>query len=34
MHTERLTRFGITGIRAEAFDVNEALTRIDRGPVG
>ena len=34
MHTERLTRFGITGIHAEAFDVNEALTRIDRGPVG
>ena len=34
MHTERLAGFGITGIRAETFAVNEALTRIDRGPIG
>jgi hypothetical protein len=33
MHTQRLHGFGITGIRAKAFDVNEGLTAIDRGPV-
>ena len=32
-HTERLRAFGITEVRARCFDVNEALTKIDRGPV-
>lgn len=33
-HEARLTAFGITGIRAMYFDVNEGLTAINRGPVG
>ena len=32
-HSARLGAFGITGIRAMAFDVNEALSRIDRAPL-
>lgn len=32
-HTERLQGFGITGINAKVFDVNDALTRINHGPV-
>ena len=33
MHTKRLESFGVTGIRALFFDVNEALTDTTRGPV-
>jgi hypothetical protein len=33
-HTARLHGFGIGGIRAKLFDVNEPLTAIDRGPLG
>lgn len=33
MHTKRLESFGVTGIRALFFDVNEALTATTRGPV-
>lgn len=33
MHTNRLQGFGVTGIRALFFDVNETLTRITRGPI-
>ena len=32
MHSARLASFGITGIRACKFEVNEALTRLTRGP--
>ena len=32
-HSARLASFGVTGIRALVFDVNEALTRIVRGPL-
>ena len=32
-HTERLGRFGATGVSAKMFDVNEDLTRITRGPI-
>jgi hypothetical protein len=32
MHSARLASFGITGIRARQFEVNEALTRLTRGP--
>jgi hypothetical protein len=32
-HTRRLEGFGITGIRARIFDVNEPLTAITRGPL-
>ncbi len=32
-HTERLRAFGITQVRARLFTVNEALTKIDHGPV-
>ena len=32
-HEARLTNFGITGIRAKFFDVNEGLTAINHGPV-
>ncbi|MDR5651020.1 monooxygenase [Ruixingdingia sedimenti] len=32
-HAARLGAFGITGIRAIAFAVNDALSRIDRAPV-
>lgn len=34
MHTRRLQGFGVTGIRALFFDVNETLTRTTRGPLG
>ena len=33
MHTKRLESFGVTGIRALFFDVNEPLTATTRGPV-
>ncbi len=33
MHTARLQGFGVTGIRALFFEVNESLTQIDRGPI-
>lgn len=33
-HTKRLEGFGISGIRARVFDVNEPLTEITRGPLG
>lgn len=33
MHTNRLQGFGVSGIRALFFDVNEELTAITRGPV-
>jgi hypothetical protein len=32
-HTERLGKFGATGISAKMFDVNEDLTQITRGPI-
>jgi len=31
-HGERLAGFGITGIRAKIFDVNEGLSRLTRAP--
>jgi hypothetical protein len=31
-HSARLAEFGITGIRAKVFDVNGALTAINKGP--
>lgn len=34
MHTARLEGFGVTGIRAMVFDVNEPLTATTRGPLG
>lgn len=33
MHTHRLQGFGVSGIRALFFDVNEELTRTTRGPI-
>lgn len=33
MHTRRLATFGVNGIRARIFDVNQALTTITRGPL-
>ena len=33
MHTTRLESFGVTGIRALFFDVNDALTATTRGPL-
>ncbi|MGY6273654.1 monooxygenase [Achromobacter denitrificans] len=33
MHTARLKGFGIPHVNAKLFAVNEALTRIDQGPV-
>lgn len=33
MHTRRLESFGVTGIRALFFDVNDALSATTRGPV-
>lgn len=33
MHSERLGKFGITGINAKIFDVNIPLSKIDNGPV-
>lgn len=32
-HTRRLQGFGVTGIRARVFDVNEPLTAVTRGPL-
>ncbi len=32
-HTARLQAFGVSGIRARSFAVNEALSRIDRAPL-
>lgn len=32
-HTERLASFGITGVRAKIFDINEGLTEQTRGPI-
>lgn len=32
-HTKRLESFGVTGIRAKFFDVNEALTSVIRGTI-
>lgn len=34
MHAARLGAFGITGIRAKVFDVNEGLSAITRAPLG
>lgn len=34
MHTKRLAGFGITGVRAKIFEVNEELSKIDKGPLG
>ncbi len=31
-HSERLAGFGITGIRAKTFDVNQGLSRLTRAP--
>lgn len=33
MHTERLAGFGIEGVRAVVFDVNEPLSELTRGPL-
>ncbi len=33
MHRARLHGFGVSGIRAIVFDVNEPLSRIDKAPV-
>ena len=33
-HSERLAGFGITGINAKIFSINEPLSAINRGPVG
>ncbi|MEQ8659990.1 MAG: monooxygenase [Gammaproteobacteria bacterium] len=32
-HTERLAGFGVSGIRARVFDVNETLSAINHGPL-
>ncbi|SEG86399.1 monooxygenase [Marinobacterium lutimaris] len=32
-HTARLNGFGISGIEAKVFDVNESLSAITRGPI-
>ncbi|MFN8223932.1 MAG: monooxygenase [Gaiellales bacterium] len=32
-HTKRLNGFGIANIRSRLFDVNEKLTRLNRGPI-
>lgn len=34
MHAKRLAARGVTGIEATYRGVNEALSRIDRGPIG
>lgn len=34
MHSKRLNGFGITEINAKIFEVNEALTHINNGPIG
>lgn len=33
MHTERLKAFGISAINGKTFAVNEALSRVTRGPI-
>ncbi|MGA3602372.1 monooxygenase [Lysinibacillus agricola] len=33
MHSARLTSFGITNIRGKTFEVNEALSSINNGPI-
>lgn len=33
MHTERLTGFGVPLVNGKIFQVNEALSRIDRAPL-
>lgn len=33
MHTRRLAGFGITGIRAKIFAVNDKLSEITKGPI-
>ena len=33
MHSARLTSFGITNIRGKIFEVNEALSNINHGPI-
>ncbi|MFJ6209170.1 monooxygenase [Lysinibacillus sp. NPDC092081] len=33
MHSERLTSFGITDIRGKIFEVNEALSTINKAPI-
>lgn len=33
MHSARLTSFGITNIRGKIFEVNEALSNINQGPI-
>lgn len=33
MHSARLTSFGITNIRGKIFEVNEALSSINNGPI-
>lgn len=32
MHSERLAGFGITGIRAKTFEINEGLSQLTRAP--
>lgn len=32
-HTQRLQGFGVTGIQAKVFEVNAALSQLDRAPV-
>lgn len=33
MHSARLTSFGITDIRGKIFEINEALSTINNGPI-
>lgn len=33
MHTQRLESFGVTGIRAKFFHINEPLTALTGGPI-
>lgn len=33
MHTDRLEKMGITGIEAQIFEANEALSAINNGPL-
>ena len=34
MHSARLKSFGVPQVNAKLFDVNEALSLIDRAPLG
>ena len=34
MHTARLKGFGIAAVNAKIFDINEALSKITKGPFG